>query len=93
MSTRKSSKAARETRDGRKLPRTFKELDNMLGMARSAAKYQFIHEHRQLTPGLNDSSVNTAANPRQDIVRALADLGQANAKITYSLMKALEVGK
>lgn len=39
------------------------------------------------------NSVNVITNARPDIIHALADIGMANAKIAYSLMKALEGSK
>lgn len=42
---------------------------------------------------MEDVIQQPVGNARQDIVRALADLGTANAKIAYSLMRALEGSK
>jgi hypothetical protein len=86
-----------------KMPKNREELAALLTKASSEERRQ-IEDHVLYLQGrpsrmysdINKFVSNGAAqevspiNGRQDIVKALADLGAANAKIAYSLMRALE---
>jgi len=90
-----------------KLPKTLREFSDSLsravGNARIRSQDEVLYLQGKQTSRYsqrNDVVGMTAAqnigeitNARGDIVHALAEIVMANAKIAYSLMKALEVGK
>ena len=70
-----------------KLPKTTSDLKDLIVDVVNETRRETMEQMQNVIHG------KTNINPRQDIISALAQLGQANAKIAYSLMKALEVGE